>query len=114
MLLIRQITKDPLQQQSVVLPDGTSVTLQFYYRPLQLGWFLNSITYGEFVLKGLRITNSPNMLHQWRNQIPFGLACYTDGLREPTQQEDFFSGAAKLYLLTEEEVEEYTEFLENG
>lgn len=114
MKLIQQITSDPLQQQSLILDDGTAVKIQLYFRPMQFGWFINELSYGDFLLQGLRITNNPNMLHQWRNKLPFGLACYTTGNREPTQQEDFSSATAKLYLLTAEEVEAYTEYLENG
>ncbi len=108
MLLIQQVTTDPLQTQTLVLQDGTSVVLTLYYRPAQFGWFINEISWGEnFLIQGMRITNSPNMLRQWGNLIPFGLACFTTGNREPTQQEDFATGAAKLYILTEAEVEEY-------
>lgn len=114
MLLINQITSDPLQQQNLVLSDGTQVLIQLYFRPLQFGWFINVLSYGDFKLQGLRITNSPNMLYQWRNKLPFGLACFTTNLREPSQQDDFSSGASKLYLLTEAEVNEYTEFLTHG
>lgn len=114
MLLINQITDDPLQQQRILLSDGTQVLIQLYFRPMQYGWFFNTIQYGDFTLNGLRVTNSPNMLQQWRNQIPFGIACYTVNLREPSQQEDFSSGNAKLYLLTAAEVNQYTEFLRNG
>lgn len=115
MFIIRQITNDPLQQQSIVYPaDGSLITIQMYYRPLQLGWFFNSIAWNNFLLEGIRIVNSPDILYQWRNQVPFGFACFTAGNREPTQQEDFASGASKLYLLTEEEVTQYREFLEGG
>lgn len=114
MLLIGQITADPLQQQSPLLSDGSQFLLQMYYRPLQYGWFINELTYGDFTLQGLRITNSPNFLYQWRNKIPFGLACYTQGNREPTQQGDFASGQAQLYLLTAAEVAAYEQYLTNG
>lgn len=114
MLLIQQITSDAKQQQTLVLPDGSTVLLQLYYRPMQYGWFVNELSYGGFTLYGLRVTNSPNMLHQWKNKLPFGLACYTVDNREPTQQEDFSSGNAKLYILTEAEVAAYAEFLANG
>lgn len=111
MYQVQQITQDSLQQQTLVLPDGTAIGLTMRYVPLQYGWFAN-ITYGSsFVLNGLRITNSPNMLHQFRNQIPFGLACVSSGPREPTQLQDFYSGFSILYVLNSSEVEQYTEYL---
>lgn len=114
MQLIQQFTADPLQKQTLILPDGSTFTMTIYYRPLQIGWFIDTLTYGDFTLKGVRITDSPNMLNQFRNQIPFGIACYTQGNREPTQQEDFSSLNSKLYLLSEAECEEYAEYLRLG
>lgn len=125
MYIIQQITSDALQQQKLILPDGTILTLQLYYRPMQLGWFIESLVYnpvtvsygppsnyvGPFVAKGIRITNSPNLLNQFRNQIPFGIACYTQQNREPTQAQDFASGAAALYLLDKAEVAHYAGLL---
>ncbi len=111
MYAVNQITNDPFQQQTLVLPDGTSLQLQIYFMPLQYGWFITSLTYGTFTLNGLRITNSPNMLHQFRNQLPFGLACFSTNNREPSQQTDFSSGASQLYILTAAEVAAYTAYL---
>lgn len=119
MFLIQQITSDPLQTQSITLPDGNTLSITLYYRPLQYGWFFSNLNYSingtqTFVLNELRITNNPNMLYQFKNQIPFGLACFTVGNREPTQQEDFFSGASTLYILSQEEVITLSEILQNG
>ncbi len=115
MYLIQQITDNPYQQQTLVLPsDGSSILMTLYFRPLQQGWFIDELTRDSFTVKGLRITNSPNMLNQWKNLIPFGLACFSDGMREPSLLEDFSSGASKLYILSEEEVVEYTDFLQHG
>lgn len=114
MLLIQQVTSAPLQKQTLVLPDGTTLALELYFRPLQFGWFVNQLSYGDFVLNGLRITNSPNMLNQFRNQLPFGFGCFSTANREPTQQQDFTSGASKLYILTQAEVDEYARFLTLG
>lgn len=114
MFLIQRITSNPLQTQNLVLEDGTIVGLTIYFRPLQQGWFINNITYLDFVLNGLRITNSPNMLNQFRNQIPFGLGCFSTNNREPSLQEDFSSGASKLYILNQAEIELYAAFLRAG
>lgn len=115
MFLIQQITSNPLQDLNLVLPDGTSLDVSIYFRPMQFGWFINQLTYGTFILQGVRITNSPNILQQFKNQIPFGLACYSlPGSREPSQASDFSSGASSLYILTSDEVAEYTAFLTGG
>lgn len=71
-----------------------------------------SLTYNTFVLNGLRVCVSPNMLYQWKNILPFGLGCFiTTANREPTQVQDFSSNLFQLFLLTSEEVSQYSEFL---
>ena len=110
---IQQITSDAKQRQTLILDDGSSVIIQMRFAPLQYGWFFDEITHLDFCVKGLRITNNFNMLLQFRNIIPFGLGCISDENREPTQKEDFSSEASKLYILSEEEVDQFTDFL-NG
>jgi len=114
MLLIQRVTSNPYQKQTLVLDDGSTVTLTLYFRPMQQGWFITRLEWGSFVLTELRITNSPNMLRQWRNKLPFGLGCFSTENREPSLQEDFSTQASKLYILTEAECAEYNEFLEVG
>lgn len=111
MQIIQQVTSDYLQQQNISLPDGTTFFMELRFVPMQSGWFFNTIVYESFVLNGYRVCNSPNMLHQFKNQIPFGIACLSNEEREPSLQEDFSSGNSVLYLLNEEEVAQYTEFL---
>jgi len=115
MYQVTQITNDTVQQQSLALPDGTLIGLTLEYIPQQYGWFMQSLTYKTFVLNGTRVTVSPNILHQFRNQIPFGLMCIANVnlKREPTQQNDFSSGAFNLFILNATEVHQYYEFL-NG
>jgi hypothetical protein len=115
MYLIQQITNDPLQEQTLLLPsDNSPLVLTLYYAPLQYAWNIKNLVYGDFQIQNLRITVSPNMLFQFKNQIPFGIACYSTAAREPTQQNDFQSGAARLFLLGADEVQAYADFLQNG
>lgn len=119
MLLIQKISAAPLQKQTLVLPSGDSVTLTLYFIPMQQGWFITELTYGTFVLQGLRITNSPNMLSQWRYKLPFGLGCFSIANREPSLQDDFVTPPvgeppSKLYILTGAECLEYVEYLKSG
>lgn len=111
MLKITSLTADPYQKHNVFLPDGSSFSFLLYFRPLQLGWFLNEIIFEDFTARGIRITNSPNILFQFMNQIPFGLACFSKDNREPTLLEDFVSGNSVLYVLTEDECQEYLRFV---
>ncbi len=108
---IQTVTSDALQVQNFTLVDGSTVQITFYFRPRQNGWFIQNMTYGAFQVNEIRITNSPNMLRQFKNQIPFGLACITTQLREPTFQVDFATGAAALYFLDASEVQAYEDYL---
>lgn len=113
MYLITQVTQDPLQLQTLILPDGSSAQVQLYFRPMQYGWFLQKLTWNNFVANEIRITVSPNILRPFCNQLTFGLACYANinPIREPTQQEDFSSGNFSLYILSAAEVTELNQLI---
>lgn len=111
---IQQITSIASQQQNLVLADGSTISFTIQFVPMQYGWFITQLIYGSFQINGLRITNSPNMLYQFKNQIPFGIACISKSDREPSQQQDFSSGASQLFILTAAEVQTYAEFLADG
>jgi hypothetical protein len=107
---ILQITNDFKQKAKVILINGSPMTLNLRFSPMQAGWFAD-ISYIDFTLNGLRICNSPNILHQYRNQIPFGLGCFSVGQREPSLQDDFSSNSSKLYLLTSDDTLAFYEYL---
>lgn len=112
MLKIQQVTSDARQTQNLILPDGSLLGFSLYFSLQQAGWFA-SLTYGDFVLNGMRVVVSPNMLRQYQNLLPFGLACFsTTQKREPTQQQDFSSGAFELAVLTDEETVAFEQYLE--
>jgi hypothetical protein len=113
MYIVNGITDDANQTQGLYLPDGSIITLDLLYIPMQLGWFMN-LTYGAFILNSYRVNTNNNMLQQYVNQLPFGMACYTSDESEPTQQQDFISGYAILYVLTPAEVLAYSEALNGG
>lgn len=111
MYLIQQLTSDAKQKQTLILPNGQFVSFTLVFKPLQVGWFIQDLTYQDFNLKGVRVCTSPNFIYQFCNQIPFGIACFTQGDAEPMLKEDFaIGGRSTLYLLSEEEVAQLTEF----
>lgn len=114
MRIVQRVSANPWQRQSLALDDGTTFSLELYFRPMQQGWFINELVYGDFVLRGTRVVSIPNMLNQWRNLLPFGLGCFSVANRDPQLQEDFISGAATLYVLSAAEVTEYAEYLRLG
>src|SRR5574343_1012211 len=111
MYLCKQITNAPYQIQTFVLPDNSQLYVEMRFVPLQYGWFFQKLVYKDFEIEQMRICTSPNMLFQYRNLLPFGLACITTDSGEPKLQDDFLSKYAQLYILTAEEVDAYSAFL---
>ena len=98
MNILTGFTDSPSQTTTFTLEDGSSATINLYYRQQQAGWFYD-LAYGEFSVFGQRIVASPNMIRQFREQIPFGLATLTTSKQDPTLQEDFSDGSAVIILL---------------
>lgn len=93
---------EPRQQVTMLLDDTTRVVFTFEYKANQLGWFF-SYTYNEQTVANIRLVTSYNMLRSYKS-LPFGLRCdTTDGL-EPMEINDFSSGYATVYLLTQEDI----------
>lgn len=113
MYLIQGISAYSYQTQRLILPNGDPIILTVSFLPQQYGWFITELTYAQrnFTLQGTRIVVSPNILYQWKNQLGFGLACFTATNQEPTNQQDFSSGFAQLYLLSAAEVVQLTGFI---
>ena len=115
MLRILDLNNGARQKMTLTLYNGESADIEIYYQPQQQGWFITELSYGDtFVLRGVRITNNPNFLRQYKNFIPFGLACFSDDGRDPMLQQDFSSGHNRLFVLSEAEVLEYEEYLSSG
>lgn len=114
MFIIQQVTNAPLQQMTLILEDGSQLSLTLYFMPMQQCWIIQNLAYGNFVLNGMRIVVSPNMLNQFINQLPFGLACFTNTGREPSLALDFSSGNFQLYILSQAECVQYAELLSLG
>lgn len=111
MLLIKELTSEPKQRHTILLPTGEQVVLTLEYKPMQLGWFIQQIAFNDWEANNLRVVTSPNMLHQFKNQIPFGLACFVSDGHEPSLLEDFSAARAQLFVLTSDEATLYEEFL---
>lgn len=108
---ILQLSSDKFQKRTLTLQDGTTFDLTMYFVPMQKSWIITELVYGTFTLNGLKISNSPNFLRQFRHRIPFGLACFSINDREPGLLEDFSSGNSKLFILTQADVAAYEAFL---
>jgi hypothetical protein len=112
--VVDSITADSKQKQTLSLTNGASIIIQMEYKPLQSSWYFTSIAYGDFEITNIRICSSPNMLHQFKNKIPFGIAIKSIGNFEPTQQQDFLSKRSVMYILNSDETEAYYRYLQGG
>jgi hypothetical protein len=96
---IHGITDSEDQNMRLVLEDKSRASLTLRYLERQVGWFFD-LKYGDgFVLTGVRLVSSPNVLRQWRWILPFGLAVWTKDKGEPMRKADFLNGTVELYLL---------------
>ena len=103
MKLVSGITNQPKQQMTLVLDEGSSVFITLNYYPQQIGWFMD-VRWQTWVVLGLRVTTSPNILRQWKNVIPFGLAVSGKNEVEPLNPDDFVDGTISVYVLQGEDL----------
>lgn len=114
MLQITGITADPIQQVTISMPDGTKLIMGLQFWDQNIGWYFTVLNWnnGSWIENGRRVVSHPNILRNYRNRLNFGLACQTIGNREPTQIQDFATGASSLFILTPTEVLEVETFLQ--
>ena len=98
MFLINSLTNDPLQQFNLTGIPGIQMQVTLRFMPRIQTWVMD-IIFGTFIARGIPVVCSPNILRQWRDIIPFGLACTDIYFIDPYTINDFASGAASLYLL---------------
>ncbi len=110
MNIINGLTTEGAQTIAVTLEDGSRATLSLYFRPQQNGWFFDVSWPGSpilpvpFVANGRRLVTSGNLLRQFRDVIPFGLALFTVDNSDPSSQSAFVDGTASLVLLNAADV----------
>ena len=105
MRFLDRLTNDPAQQYTLIGEGGQQIPFFLRYLPRQQSWMFN-ISYNNFVLNGALLHLSPNILRQWRNVIPFGLAVMSADNYEPYYINDFVTKRIQLFLLDSAEVAE--------
>ena len=92
------------QTMSVPIEGSTTaMQLTLEFNPVQFAWFM-SLTWGAFVLNSVQMVAAPNLLRQWKNVIPFGLAVLNTGKLDPLTLEDFTTGVSTIYILNASDV----------
>ena len=103
------LSSSPIQTFRNPLDDGSIVKFVISFRPSVAMWYMD-IEYKTFIVKGLRIVNSLNMLCQYKNVIPFGVYINIPDKTEPFLINDFQSGRVIINVLNQTEVNELEEF----
>lgn len=103
---INEITQDPYQEHLLIGEEGEQINLVMRYSDNQEGWIAN-ITFGDTVINGIKLVSSVNILHSWRNIFPFGLAIACTDKGDPYYIDDFINSRAQMFLLNNEEKEEF-------
>lgn len=102
---LNNLTNDADQLITFQLPDGTTAQLEFVYRSGTQRWTV-SITYSTFSLSGYNLVTGPNILRQWKNVIPFGMAILSTTGLDPMYPTDLVDGTIFVEMLDADEVEE--------
>ena len=105
MEIITTLTNYPNQRHELVLENRESANFHLYYRARVMSWYFD-IEYKNTIINGVKIVLSPNLLRQFRKNLPFGLAFYSESVVEPFDLEDFKSGRIKMAILNQDEVEQ--------
>lgn len=100
MIELTEITDFPKQRLIVVLENNETFELILEYSENTEAWYMDVI-YGELQIKGKKVTKHPNLLRQFRNNIPFGIGID----EEPYFLKDFLEKRVTFNILNEEEVE---------
>lgn len=101
MVLIDNLSDAADQETGLQLSDGSVGSLELIYQPTTSRWIFN-FTHPAFeggALNGQMLCVHPNILRQFKNNIPFGLAVVSATGNDPVNVTDFADGSVKLYLL---------------
>lgn len=105
MQIITSLTSSPNQFHQLVLENNETADIYLRYYPRMFSWFFD-IAYKDKRVNNIKVVLHPNILRQFKNNIPFGLMFYTDNDSpvEPFQITDFETGRVKLSILNKDEV----------
>jgi len=82
MYTMNAISNDYKQKFKYPIQGSPTVSVSIEFRENQSSWFL-SLTWGSFTINNDRIAVSNNLLDQFKNILPFGIAVYGPGDIDP-------------------------------
>lgn len=102
MIYINAINDDAKQTMQLVIDGYATATLNVEFKPNQYAWFY-TLSWNDFETSQELLSNSPNLLRQYKKILPFGLLLDTTGGQDPLSQDAFIT-TSSLYLLSAQEV----------
>lgn len=111
MFYVQDITNYPTQNKVMNLADGSQITITMAFVPMQKSWVIRYLEYGDFIVRNVKMVKNPNILRQFKNIIPFGIAIDSTQDRDPMFVEDFSTQTFSMFILSREEVQAYEDFL---
>jgi hypothetical protein len=103
--IISSITNEPWQIHELIITGFDSCEMEIKWNDTQSAWFAR-FTWGDFEVAGLKLTMSPNILSQFANKIPFGIAIISNTLQDPITLDSLSNGTTEFWILSAAEVEE--------
>ena len=98
---ITALTDSPIQSLIIVDELGNNFNLNLRWQDLTSSWYYDLIySDSNFSLMGCKLVTNLNLLKQWKNILPFGLACLSSDGQDPFSQEDFANNRINLFTLT--------------
>lgn len=110
---MRRLTEIGIEAKQVFNLTGENnqfIRLNLRYLPSQEAWFMD-VSFQSVTINNIAVVNSPNLLHNYENVLPFGILCNVQDRRDPYFIDDFEQGRAFLALLTTAEVQQVAEAL---
>lgn len=109
---ITAITDRPNQLMTLVLDNNETALFRIYYLARQQEWCFD-LTYNDITLNCKRIVLTANILSQFRQQMPFGIAFVAQDNIEPFSIFDFVTQRVVMYVLNSDEVQQIEEEIYN-
>ena len=103
MNLIKSITDNANQIFSVSISGYSNAQITLNYKSNQNAWFM-SIVWGSFEINNMLISVGYNILRQFKNQIPFGIAINSTTGTDPLFVDSWLLGYNNFYVLDSTDV----------
>lgn len=107
MNVVNGLTDAPAQVVGIPLEDGSRVVLTLNFRPQMNGWFFDLQWPGvltPFTVRNRRLVVAGNLLRQYREIIPFGIAVFSVDNGDPMTQNCLADGTVTVVLLSASDV----------